>query len=365
MIYQRYIFKNNLITTLTICAILIFLIWFSRVSSFVVYITENGVEVSKFLKLFILILPWLLMIIIPISLFLAILITFNRFTQNNEITIFKNCGLTKFSICKPIFILALIFTVLCYINSFYLMPMGARVLRESRNNISENYSNLKFKSQTFESFKDLTIYSKSRDSNDNLFEIFLNDQRSPNYSLTITAKKGRIVIDNKSAFLEMEDGTLQKFNFTNKTSEILKFDSYIFNLSEKNKINYKNSLKANEYYFHELFDPPLDLPEKEYHKIFMEINERIIDPMLCLVLALIALSSILSGEFKRNKNSANTIKAVLLSSIYFILVLLSYGFIKISYYLAIIPYLILILFIGYSLNLLKKNYRLKNVSKEN
>jgi lipopolysaccharide export system permease protein len=360
MIFKRYLFKTNLLYSSGICAILIFLIWFSRVNRFVSYITENGIEVSKFINLFLLILPWLLMIIIPISLFVGTLINFNRLKNNNEITILKNSGLTKLQICQPIIFLAIICSLICYFIAFFLMPYANRILKESRMAINENYTNIAFKSQTFESFKDLTIYSKKRDEKNNLFEIFLHDRRSSEYGLTITASKGKIVIRNKSAFLEMELGTVQKFNYKDRNSEIMKFDNYLFNLSESTKVNHNNKLKANEYYFHELLNPPDNLTETEYKKIKSEIHERLIDPLLSLVLVLIALSLILKGEFKRNGNANYIIYSILTASTYFMLNILSYSFIKYSSNLAILPYLNFIIFVYIALEILRKNYRIKN-----
>jgi len=361
MIFKRYLFKTNLLYSSSICAILIFLIWFSRVNGFVSYITENGIEVSKFINLFVLILPWLLMVIIPISLFVGTLINFNRLKNNNEITILKNSGLTKLQICQPVIFLAIICSLICYFIAFFLMPYANRILRESRIAINENYTNIAFKSKTFESFKDLTIYSKERDVNNNLFEIFLHDKRANEYSLTITARRGKIVIHNKSVFLQMEHGTVQKFNYENRNSEIMKFDNYVFNLSESAKISRNNKFKANEYFFNELLDPPENLSEEDYKKIKIEIHERLIDPLLSIALTLIALSLILKGEFKRNGNMNYIFYSILTASIYFMLNILSYSFIKYSNNLAILPYLNFIIFVYFALYLLQKNYRIKNV----
>jgi lipopolysaccharide export LptBFGC system permease protein LptF len=140
----------------------------------------------------------------------------------------------------------------------------------------------------------------------------------------------------------------------------MKFDSYIFNLNESTKFNIGNKIKVNEFYFHELLNPPAGLLENDYQKIKIEIHERILDPLLSLILSLIALSMILKGEYKRNNKSNNIIYAVITGSIYFVLNILSYSFIKYFNFLVIIPYLNAIIFIIISLNILHKNYRKRN-----
>jgi len=95
LLYDRYIFRRVLAVFLAVVFLLVTLIWFSKTISFVKYITENGIELSQFLLLFLLILPWLLMFIIPISLFIAVVAVYNRMLVDNEIAILKNSGLTK------------------------------------------------------------------------------------------------------------------------------------------------------------------------------------------------------------------------------------------------------------------------------
>lgn len=112
------------------------------------------------------------------------------------------------------------------------MPYANKELRLSRVNIQDNYASLSFNPQTFETLKELTIYAKNRDKKNNLFGILLHDERASEYSITITAKNGRIVTEDRSALLYMENGTVQKFNYKEQKSEILDFDNYVFNLAE-------------------------------------------------------------------------------------------------------------------------------------
>jgi len=359
MLYQRYLFISNLILSSAICLVLILLIWFTRASSFVIFITENGIELSKFFQLFILILPWLLMVIIPISIFAGTLINTNRMINNNEISILKISGLTKFQICKPFIFLAIISSMLCYFLSFFLMPYANRALRESKSAINENYTNLAFKSQTFETFKNLTLYSKKRDENNNLIEVFLHDTRASQYNLTITAKQGKIIVDDNSALLEMTQGTIQKYNYLSQKTEIIEFDHYLFNLNESTTAKTNNNLKPNEYFFFELFNLDQNLSENEIKKLIIERHERIVDPLLSIVLTFIAIAFVMQGEFSRQQNSKNIIKAIIIGSSYFIVNVMCYGLIKYGLIFLTLPYLNFIFFITISYRVLNNNYRLK------
>ncbi len=352
MIYSKYLFKKTAISFLGTLTILILLIWFSRAIPFVRYITENGVELSYFFFLFILILPWLLLIIIPISLFIATLATLNRLINSNEITILKNSGLTKLQIFKPIFLLATISSIICFSISFYFMPLANKELRISKNNIKSNYASLIFKAQTFESLKNITIYTKSRNKNNELEGILLNDKRSENESITITAQKGKIIIEDNNAFLYMEDGSLQRLIHQEMRSEILYFDSYVFSLNQNNDDASTHNWKAQERFINELINYEKDSSESEIKKYIAEFHERITQPFLPIIFALIASASIMHGNFNRGGNIKNIIMAIILASALMITTIFGYSLIETSKNYAFVPYLFYLIFVFLAMKML-------------
>jgi len=356
-LYSKYIFNKTLTAFFGISSILVCLIWFSKAISFVKYVTENGVKLSQFFYLFVLILPWILVFIIPISLFVAILIVYNRLIYSNEITILKNSGLTKLAISKPITRIVIFSSLFCYLISFYLMPYANKELRASRVNIMNNYASLAFNPQTFENINNLTIYASDRDEENNLFGIVINDQKNQDYSLTITATKGNIVNENKSVLLYMEDGTVQKHNNATKKSEILSFDNYVFNLTENKKNANKRRWKAKERYMSELLYPEDGIEENILNKFRAEIHERLTYPLFSIILPLIALSMVLYGSYNRRGNKKNIVMAIILAIAFISLIMTSYNIIEQSPKLVWIPYVIILAFGIFCAKMLNSNYR--------
>jgi lipopolysaccharide export system permease protein len=359
MIYSRYILNKVGVGFLGFLAVLVSLIWFSRAISFVRYITENGIELSKFFYLFILILPWLLLFIIPVSFFAAILVIYNRLIATNEIAILKNSGLTKTAISKPVASLAIGLSLFCFLIAFFIMPFANRELRLIRNDLKNNYANLAFNPKTFETFKNLTIYAKDRDENNKLFGILLHDERSNQYSLTITAKNGVITSNDYASLLYMEEGTVQKYNYAEKKSEILNFDTYVFNLTEGNSSKESWHWKPKERYLNELFFPEDGLDPEEMTEFRSEINQRFTYPLLSIVFAAIALAFVLRGGFNRGGNLFNTIVAIAMATVFLIITIASYKLIDISAKYIFMLYLNFAIFFVISLKILKDNYRKK------
>jgi lipopolysaccharide export system permease protein len=357
LIYKRYLLNRIAGYFLMVVTVLTCLIWFTRAISFIKYITEKGISISSFLYLFVLILPWLALLIIPVSLFIAIISVYSKMISSNELTILKNSGLDKSKIAKPAIIVAIFLSVFCYIISFYLMPISNKSLRESRNNFQHNYANIMVTPGIFESLNNLTIYVNDRQGN-KLSGVLLYDNYNKDSSLTLTAKSGQLLYEDGSILMLLYDGSLQKFNFKEKNSEILNFDNYVVNLSQNKDISHNYSWKASERYLSELINiDKSKFSEKQLASFRVEIHQRFTYPLFSIILALIACSYVLRGEFNRRGSPKNNIYSIISACIFIIITMASYDLMEKSEKYNILLYGNFAFFIASSTYILKNNFR--------
>ena len=360
-LYNRYLIRKITSYFLVVISALIALIWFAKAISFIRFVTEKGVSISDFLNLFVLILPALLIIIIPVALFVGVLFAYNQMLAHNEIVIWRNAGLDKLTLAKPAILLSSICCVICFLISFFLMPHANKKLRTMRLDLQQNYANLLISPGIFENLNSLTIYVKNRDYNNQLSGILIYDSRNPEYSTTITSETGTINQDDDSMLLYLNNGTVQRFNYQTKKSDILNFDSYVVNLSDNNQQNLILRWKASERYIGELINPDDSTTSRELGEYYVELQQRITYPFFSLVLTLIASAFILSGKFSRYGNVVHNIKAVCCAVSFMGLMMFGYGIIRNSPQLTILLYLILLFFITVSCWMLKNHKQiLKN-----
>ncbi len=355
-LYNKYILYKTVTAFFVLLSLLVILIWFSRTIAFLHYITENGVELRQFFLLFVLILPWLLLFIIPISIFTAVLLIYNRLLLNNEITILKNSGLTKIAISKVAILVAAFLTLFCFFISFYLMPLANKKLRTVRTNFENNYSNLSFSKGAFEKLKNLTIYVKDKNDNNQLFGILLHDGRNSEVSTTITAKTGNLKFESASLLLYMQDGTVQRFAYKDNKEEILSFDNYVVNLSDNNKDNsLQKRWKAKERFVNELLNPADDSTFDDKIQYQIELQQRITYPLMSTILVMVALAFILRGDLNRRGNNFNIVAAIIVGILFLGITIMIYRLLETS--LALIPmlYLHLIIFFVIAFYELKAN----------
>lgn len=343
-LHSKYAFDNTIKVFFIILSLLISIVWFSKTISFVRYITDNGVETSQFLFLFILILPAILVYMIPISLFIACGITINKMLMSNEIAILKSSGLSDFRIGMPIIKISLYMTFFCLVISMFLMPYSNKKLSITRQNLKNNYANISFNEGVFENMRDVTIFVAKKTEDSKLYGIILNDNRNKNVSLTITSKEGRLGLKNEKLFLYMTDGTIQRYNKESAQTDILEFDSYIFNLVEEEKIEERHSWKARERYIHELLNPSETHNEEKIKEYTAQIHKRIIISLFSLTMTLISLMFLLKKDFSRRGNFYSILYMVATSTVFLAITLSLFRISEINLNFVYLNYLNLVLF---------------------
>jgi lipopolysaccharide export system permease protein len=358
-IYNLYLARKITGSFLVIVSTLILLIWFAKAVGFIRFITEKGVSLIDFINLFVLILPWLLLIIIPISLFLAVLISYNQMSSHNEIVILKNTGLDNIKLAKPAIAVAVICCLICYLISFFLMPFSNKKLRSIRSDVGHNYVNLVISPGIFETLNSLTIYVKNRDQNNKLSGVLIYDSRNKEYSTTITASSGDIKQDNGATLLYLGSGTAEKFNYQTKKTDILHFDSYVVNLADNSQPIKSPNWKAGERYINELLYPEEDASYQDLKNYYLELHQRIVYPLLSIVMTLIAVAFVLGGKFSRHGNSSHSVKATLCAAAFIVMVMFSYNLISKSSAFTPILYLTSLVFVIISFRILKPSYSFK------
>ncbi len=315
-IHNKYLFDNTAKLFFIVLTVLISIVWFSKTISFVRYITDNGIETSQFFYLFILILPAILVYMIPVSLFIATAFTLNKMLVNNEISVLRSSGLSDMKISVPIIKISLYMAFFCLIITTILMPYSNKKLSVTQQNLKNNYTNIAFTEGVFENMKDITIFVSEKKEDATLVGIMLNDNRNKDVSLTITAQEGRLGIKNDKLFLYMTEGTVQRFINSSMQTDVLEFDSYVFNLTEEEKVEERKAWKARERYIHELINPTDTYTKDQEREYIAQVHKRIITSLFGITMVVICLMFMLKKDFSRRGNLYSIIYTVVASTIF-------------------------------------------------
>ena len=124
-------FLLNLVITLSICLSLVCLFTFFEIID---DIFQNQVPYALVADYFFFLQPQLLVLLIPISVLIATLITFGSLEKFNQIVAFKSCGVSVYRIALPILILGLLTSGVIFVIQEYVLPY-ANVRQDSLHNI--------------------------------------------------------------------------------------------------------------------------------------------------------------------------------------------------------------------------------------
>ncbi|MBR6710689.1 MAG: LptF/LptG family permease, partial [Selenomonadaceae bacterium] len=105
-ILDKYIFREVVLTfVFGICAFSAVFIGSGTLFRIAEYITDYGASLASVVKIFVYGLPGIIIWTFPMSMLLAVLLTFGRLSSSSEITAMKSCGIGFSRIAAPAILL--------------------------------------------------------------------------------------------------------------------------------------------------------------------------------------------------------------------------------------------------------------------
>lgn len=294
--YERYLFMHLLLPTVLVTAALTGIIWLTQMMRFIHYILNRGLTIGDFLYLTGLMLPSLLLVLIPIALGIAVIYTYNRLTADSELVVLNAVGVSKLQLARPVLVLGTAAMLLCYALSLYVMPLSNQKFSDLRNVFRDKYASVLLEEEVFNTPVDgITVFVRERDGKGILHGILLHDNRDVYAPVTMMAERGRLEQTDHGPRFYLEKGVRQQVEHSRISW--LSFDDYALDIafySEKAA----RAREPQELYLGELLkgDPKND---KNHRAMHAEVQQRIGWPMLALIVPLMALSVLSTGEFNR------------------------------------------------------------------
>lgn len=200
MIFTKYVIKETIKNQLAVLFVLL-LIFFSQKLVRILADTVNGNIPSE------LIIPFLMLgisdmaqLVLPLSLFLSVLITFSRLYLESEMVAMFACGMSKTILYKTVTFLSIITILFTIINSVWFGPWSSKQKEQLIENIKTNPSLAGLLEGQFQKSPKgnsvLYIGNVNKSQLDNIFIAQLNPPKNQRPSVLI-ANKGNIIKDKE------------------------------------------------------------------------------------------------------------------------------------------------------------------------
>ncbi len=313
---SRYLFKQLILSTISISFVLTFIIWLTQSLRLLEIIVNGGAPLTLFSTLLFLTVPKFFEIIMPIALAISVLFTYNKLTMDSEIVIMQSVGASYKSLVKPAVLTSVLIGMVVFAISGWLTPLANRELDRLKDVIKSDYSSVLLREEVFNTIgNDTTIYISDRDRGTHLSGIMIHfAEKSDAPPTTILAKRGGMVMIDDKPYVVVFEGMRQQFNPKTKTVETLRFDEYSLDISSLDNRAINPWIDADERTLPNLFKSARlkSTDTKLAQRFIGEAHNRITRPLLAITLTLVAISSLLIGQFNRRGQTKKIIIAVIL-----------------------------------------------------
>src|SRR5271154_4362240 len=99
--YSKYIARHLVNSTLLITFSLTSIVWLTQALRFIDFIVNQGVSVVIFVKLTLLLIPSLVLMILPPSLFCAVMFVYNKLKTDSELIVMQAAGISRWRLAIP------------------------------------------------------------------------------------------------------------------------------------------------------------------------------------------------------------------------------------------------------------------------
>lgn len=224
MVLDRYILRQWVGPFVGFLLIVIGVLLLGRVLKLLGMFADKGVEWGIMATMLMAIMPYFLVLTVPIAFFFALQTMFLKFYQSSEMDAFRASGISYIRLLRPIFAVTMILWLALTMTSLYWMPEGQKSFQGLLVAIQKVKPVPGFDPQRFnQELEDFTVYVEGQDSEGHLKGFMLEDRRS-SVSVVYVAEKAIIGRSGSYLTFTLFKGTRLEGDMANLRT--LSFDQY-------------------------------------------------------------------------------------------------------------------------------------------
>lgn len=297
MIIQRYLFKEFLPPFGISLAFFSFIFIMMQLPDIANYVVNFQIGLSTVGLLLLYTTPYFLQFTIPMSVMIAVLISFLRMSGDMEIVALKSSGVHLNRLLPPVLIFGLIGALLTAYMGIFAMPEGRKASKQLLYDVASSHVEVGLKSRQFiDMYKGVVIYINEIDSDTRLLsDIFIEDRRSKKMRSTVLASRGRLIYDpdQEVGNLRLFNGTIHQVDLARKHANAIRFETYDLRLDVSG--NLRPSAKGKEHVremrLSTLWKTIQSAKRKDgdYYKALKEWHRKFSLPGACMAMAVLAM----------------------------------------------------------------------------
>ena len=330
-IIHRYIFTETLKVFALSTMFLTMVMFLDKAMFMTDLILNRGLTMFEVGRMVLYISPIFLSITIPIGVLVAVVVTFNQFSAENELVVMKSCGWSFMQLLRPILLFSLLAYATTNIIIFYALPAGNQALKQMIFDIVKSRANIDIKPNVFNrDFDNMVLLVKEKNSSNSFKGVFIADSSFKGSTKIILSDQGFILTDpaNLRIQLQLRNGSIHDLAKQGEDYQIMKFDRYDLTLDipGTDQMKKKQILKPREMSVSELKDRIKEHKENKLASTLekVELSKRFSIPLTCILFAIIGVPLGITSQ--RSGKSGGFVFAILIILLYYISLVLLQNF---------------------------------------
>jgi lipopolysaccharide export system permease protein len=231
--FGTYLYLRTLYACIGVMLTLAGIAWVTQALRRFDLVTAKGQAIAIYLGLTLLSMPRLLGIVAPFALVVALVIVLQRLQAESGIVAITAAGVSPRRLALPFVAVALTVAAFVGVLAFWGAPGASRVMYDMMQTVRADVVANVIQPGRFTSIDaGLTFHIRNRAGDGSLLDLFILDDRSPEFSYTYSAKRGRVVQVMDRPMIVMEQGTVERKAKDSGANTFVTFGSYAFDLSQ-------------------------------------------------------------------------------------------------------------------------------------
>lgn len=301
--FDRYMLSQLLILFGFFSLILVSVYWVNRAIGIFDRLIGDGQTAVVFLEFTLLTLPYVILIVLPVSAFVAAVYVTNRLSGDSELIVMQTAGASSLRIARPVVMFGALVAVLVAILAHVLVPAARTELSGRTAEISRDITARFLKEGQFlHPARDVTVYIRNITPLGEFEELFLEDARDPSSVVTYTALRALLVRAETGPRLVMFDGLAQTFSPDTGRLSTITFEDFAYDIGQLISSSSGRLRDLSELPTPVLLNPtPEDIEgaRGSLADFRFEGHERFARSLLAIVVPVIGFATLLIGGFSR------------------------------------------------------------------
>ncbi len=297
-IIDQYLLRQFVESTLGILLLFSCIVLLVQSIRIVDVVAHYGAGVSLFFEMALYMMPRVLRIALPISVFLAVVHVIHRLHSDSELFAVFTAGSGAHDLLRPVLAFASGVAIVSALVTMLFAPWAAGEALDRRAQLgAEIEPRLMQDGQFLTPRPGLTAFVREIGRDKSLQDLFLYDRHRENGHVTVyTARRGWLQTDSEAATLTLQKGVALEFDRDWSLVSRFTFDQFMQNLVEFDAAASSRKPVPNEMYLGELLSYRADPQNPEERaRIRTEIHEQLSAPLYAFALPVLALASLLAG----------------------------------------------------------------------